>query len=324
MSLSVSTPLPHTRFRVSHPFDVDTQADMILRSSDGVDFRVMKGILAVSSPIFQDMTTLAKPSAYDCTDPSSAEGLPVVVMYESDAIVLDVLLRLLYPVVPPKLDDLSLVSGLLCAAQKYEMEAVLYYVKAELRKMAALDDGCLAMEIFSLACEYRLEDEARLAAWEFLKYPLRSTYFAGLERVSGSALFHLFDYRRRVADKIDTIFAPLESYMLPEALASISRYFECPTTRKSGAANGCGSNECGHIFSSWWCTLRETARSEVQKAPISEAVFNFSLVSRAASTSRCCSDCQTSAFRSLPTIVSVVKSEIKKAASEIKLTLPWT
>ena len=52
-----------TKFVVKVPFDGSRNADIVLRSCDGVDFRVYKEILALASPVFQDMTTLAKPLA---------------------------------------------------------------------------------------------------------------------------------------------------------------------------------------------------------------------------------------------------------------------
>ncbi|THH05987.1 hypothetical protein EW145_g4395 [Phellinidium pouzarii] len=106
---------------------------MILRSSDGVDFRVMKAVLAASSPVFQDMTTLAKPLTSENKDKSSevlAEWLSIVVMYASN---LDKLLCILYPFVSPKVQDLEILSGLLCAGQKYDMDAIIDHVRAELR-----------------------------------------------------------------------------------------------------------------------------------------------------------------------------------------------
>ncbi|KAH8110820.1 hypothetical protein DFH11DRAFT_1618920 [Phellopilus nigrolimitatus] len=322
--MTAALPEPGNVFRVTCPFDETAQADMVLRSADGVDFRVMKGVLAVSSPIFFDMTSVATPSTSDSSDSSSVvseEGLPVVVMYESNAVVLDALLRLLYPVVPPDLDDLDLLAGLLCAAQKYDMPAVLYRVKEELCELSSLDNGRLAMQVYTLACEYMLEDEARMAAWESLKYPLNKVYFPGLEKVSGSVLFRLFEYRQTVSDKIDVIFSPITSFSLPQALSCVMRFFEC--SKQGTSAGGCGSNEYGRRVSGWWLTLRETARSEIQKAPLSETVINFSLIAKAACTTRCCQNCQTSVLRSLPEMEPAIKHEITQAASEVKLTLPW-
>ncbi|KAH9018773.1 hypothetical protein EDB83DRAFT_2232001, partial [Lactarius deliciosus] len=45
-------------------------ADVIVRSSDHVDFCVHKAILATSSPVFNDMFSLAQPSNHEAVDGS--------------------------------------------------------------------------------------------------------------------------------------------------------------------------------------------------------------------------------------------------------------
>lgn len=73
------------------PFD-DQSADVILRSSDGVNFHVYKIILSLSSSVFQSMFTLPQPSA-----PSmSVSTVPVIEMAEHST-VLTPLLRACYP-----------------------------------------------------------------------------------------------------------------------------------------------------------------------------------------------------------------------------------
>jgi BTB/POZ domain len=78
----------------THPpksFDL-SDANLIIRSSDHVDFRVHKSILAIVSPFFQQMLSLPQPS-----DSESVDGLPVVQLSESSEL-LDSLISLLYPI----------------------------------------------------------------------------------------------------------------------------------------------------------------------------------------------------------------------------------
>jgi len=72
-------------------FDVPN-ADLIIRSSDSVDFRVHKPVLAMGSPIFRDMFSLPQPS-----DSEFVDGLPVVRLDE-DSGLLNSLISILYPV----------------------------------------------------------------------------------------------------------------------------------------------------------------------------------------------------------------------------------
>ncbi|EIW75069.1 hypothetical protein CONPUDRAFT_66183, partial [Coniophora puteana RWD-64-598 SS2] len=50
----------HPARQAKAPFD-DPEAEIILRSSDNVEFRVFKSFLAFSSSIFRDMLSLPQP-----------------------------------------------------------------------------------------------------------------------------------------------------------------------------------------------------------------------------------------------------------------------
>jgi hypothetical protein len=73
------------------PFNIP-DANIIIRSSDLVDFRVHKSVLAMVSPFFTDLLSLPQPS-----DGESVDGVPVVQMSE-DSELLNSLVSILYPV----------------------------------------------------------------------------------------------------------------------------------------------------------------------------------------------------------------------------------
>jgi hypothetical protein len=79
------TPSPPETFDVS-----DT--NLIIRSSDLIDFRVHKSILATTSSFFEDLLSLPQPS-----DSEIVDGLPVVQLPESSEL-LNSLISILYPV----------------------------------------------------------------------------------------------------------------------------------------------------------------------------------------------------------------------------------
>jgi hypothetical protein len=72
-------------------FDVPN-ADLLIRSSDLVNFRVHKPVLAMASPFFRDLLTLPQPS-----DNEIVEGLPVVRLPEGSEL-LNSLISILYPI----------------------------------------------------------------------------------------------------------------------------------------------------------------------------------------------------------------------------------
>ncbi|KAH9046520.1 hypothetical protein EDB84DRAFT_655181 [Lactarius hengduanensis] len=98
------------------PFD-DPGADLILRSSDGVNFRVFKVILSLASSIFADMFTLPSPPA----SRGSSDEPPVVALPE-DAETLDLALRHCYPIRSPVVAELRDARILLEFARKYQVD----------------------------------------------------------------------------------------------------------------------------------------------------------------------------------------------------------
>jgi hypothetical protein len=74
----------------------DPDADIIIRSRDGVRFRTHKLLLSLASPIFRDMFSLPQPDH----DKDAGEGLPVVDLTESSA-TFRLFMSLCYPAVYP-------------------------------------------------------------------------------------------------------------------------------------------------------------------------------------------------------------------------------
>ena len=85
-------------------------ANIIIRSSDLIDFRVHKSVLAMSSPFFKDLLSLPQPS-----DSETSDGLPVIELSE-DSELLHTLVSMLYPLPPvlPKSYEKVLYSLATC------------------------------------------------------------------------------------------------------------------------------------------------------------------------------------------------------------------
>lgn len=86
-------PPPETNLTASpvKPFDMP-EANLIIRSSDQVDFRVHKPVFAMASPFFKDLLSHSRPS-----DSEFVDELPVVQLSE-DSELLNCLISILYPV----------------------------------------------------------------------------------------------------------------------------------------------------------------------------------------------------------------------------------
>ncbi len=92
-------------------FDIP-DANIIIRSSDLVDFRVHKSVLAMTSPFFKDLLSLPQPS-----DSESVDGLPVVQLPE-DSELLNSLVSILYPISTVIPSSYEKVSYLLAAGRR--------------------------------------------------------------------------------------------------------------------------------------------------------------------------------------------------------------
>ncbi|KAI0798151.1 hypothetical protein C8Q75DRAFT_740767 [Abortiporus biennis] len=150
-------------FTVSAPFDAP--ADVILRSVDNHEFHVFKIILSIASPFFRDMFSLGQSSI----DGSKPDTPPIIDVTER-AITLDHILRFLYPVVHPTMNDLATIEDVLSVAEKYDISIVIEDMKRPLRKLRKGQP----LRVFAIACRFNLEDTARDAAMFFRDHISRS------------------------------------------------------------------------------------------------------------------------------------------------------
>ena len=200
-------------------------ADVILRSSDLVNFRVHKSILATSSPFFGDLFSLPQPSDHEVD-----HDLPVVYMSE-DAVVLNSLVTMLYPVLPEIPDSDDKILTLLAACQKYDMTAVQSSVRAEVSRRRLLSPtGAESFRLFAAASRKRLIPEMKAAAHLTLGYPMTFEYLGeALRSFEGWALLDLSRYRRCCRSGITSCFKALSD----SRSESTNIWVGCPTTWRS-------------------------------------------------------------------------------------------
>ncbi|KAL1941207.1 hypothetical protein VTO73DRAFT_7419 [Trametes versicolor] len=166
--LPLSTLPPHDSLRCTdapHPFDLPT-ADLILRTSDLVDFRVHSQVLGLASAFFAAMLALPEPtigtphpSTHD-TDAASKDA-PVIPVSE-DSTTLELLLRLVYPMPKPhaQMEDAQMMVPALLAATKYDMALPIETMSERL--VAIISKSPL--QVWAAACRTGLESVARQAA----------------------------------------------------------------------------------------------------------------------------------------------------------------
>ncbi|KAI0730806.1 hypothetical protein C8Q76DRAFT_792940 [Earliella scabrosa] len=137
------------------PFDKSI-ADIVLRTSDLVDFHVFSQILIAASPFFEGMFEVPQPAS---EQQELKDGRPIIHVSE-DSSTLETLLRICYPINKPKKRTVEQIEPALRAAMKYEMEFPTAVLKADLQ-VAAPESPTL---VWAAACRLGLEDIARAAA----------------------------------------------------------------------------------------------------------------------------------------------------------------
>ncbi len=174
-------------------------ADVILRSSDCVSFRVHKSTLAISSPFFTDLFSLPQPP-----DEEVVDGFPVVHVSE-DAELLHSLLTVLYPIPSMIPDSYEKTLALLAVSQKYNMATVLSTVRSEIGRQLPTTEAAYCA--YAIACCKQLVPEMEATARLTLDHPMTFKAIAdALPLFEGSALSDLVRFRKRCRDNLLSFF----------------------------------------------------------------------------------------------------------------------
>ncbi|KAJ6468516.1 hypothetical protein C8R47DRAFT_1024602 [Mycena vitilis] len=222
--MEATTKPPGSQSPFNHP-----AADIILRSSDNIDFRAHRLVLALASPIFEHMFASAQPE--------SQPEVPTVQMAESGA-VLERILRFWYPGTEPVVENLDQLHEILeLLIQKYDMQYIVPLGKQYLGGYIEAEPlGC-----FAVAVSRDWHDFALLAARQCLKLPLRTSSYiapAPLRSLSAAALHSLLQYHFQcgdVARKAATNWTWMNSSESPAWLKAANPHCKCPHTLKAFA-----------------------------------------------------------------------------------------
>ena len=201
------------------PLFDDSDADMILRSCDHREFRVLKLYVIKASPVLREViqSTPSLPTASTSPGP----WLPSVQLSDS-SVTLSCLLSFILPmpsVLPSTIEQTML---LLSAAQKYQM----VFIMSSIRGAIALQDPPFvrqetALQVYSLAQTHGLRQEALHAARVTLTSPFT---IEGLEDNLDSTplvdLHGLWKYHQRVRTYLATDLTAFKTTGVPREIAS--------------------------------------------------------------------------------------------------------
>ncbi|KAG2358548.1 hypothetical protein BDR07DRAFT_1611865 [Suillus spraguei] len=173
------------------------KADIILRSSDGIDFRVISFFLNLASPSFDFIIEKAAQSD------QIEDDLPIVPVEENHR-VLDIWLRFCYPSTlaeDPPLHELEDIIPVLEAARKYSLKPLEHKVRQALKSHVEKEP----LRCFALAMRAQLDIEATLAAKYTLRQSLIPARVPEIDLITAKELLALLTYHQRCGISVQSL-----------------------------------------------------------------------------------------------------------------------
>jgi len=315
------------------PFNKPT-ADVVLRSSDKVDFHVRQAILAEASPFFETMFTLPQlPENRKRKERDGGEykdGVIIVEMAEN-AMVLDSILRFCYPVSDPKMKTLVDVCDVLDAAHKFDMEHAITLATRQFAVYAEVDP----VRAYALAGLRHWEGEMKLAARLSLRLELPwDVYLPEMEKLSAGTWFRLYQYHHACC-KAASALADLthrgpDGYNLGWLQSTNYPWFTCQCAMWNITEGGTRQYRSPLLIltgqkirvssSQWWRSYMNDAMRQLKTRPHRFTIINASITQKhinAAAAS--CSECQALLPQELERFNLQFMNAITKAIQTIEL-----
>ena len=297
-----TTPI-HTFKVADSPFD-DTDAEIVLRSSDNVDFYVHKWPLSRASSVFKDMFSIPSPN-----NPSNADelkdGIPIVHMTENSA-VLDTILRLSYPTDKPSISsELSFVRALSEAMDKYAMiKTFPQTLESVMLEAAAVHP----FAVYAIACHYQMFEIANRIARATLRHPLvfTSSHWTAedLNFMTSFQYHQLLRYRQQSAA---AVLEPVQSLKWLQPLdipgstpqgpgcSCSSSLMSAGLHKRGGNRRPLGPVATTAYVPNWAVLYLERCEAALQSTPHSDTVVDDSIVLPSILRAAECPVCRSSA-----------------------------
>ncbi|KAF5351354.1 hypothetical protein D9758_008044 [Tetrapyrgos nigripes] len=292
----------------------DSEADVILQSSDNVEFRTYKSLLSLASPMFHGMFALPAPHKSDSTD-EMRDGLPVVQMAE-ESTTLEKLLMFCHPAHAPTLNTLDEIKGVLATAKKYGMVGAEERAARFLRQFVVNEP----LRVYCIAWNFQLEEEARLAARRLLASPLLPRrHVKELNYVPAIALHRLEEYHYSCQRTAKTV-ALAYGWINKEALIRFDAGLLCYSCTNGGDMTPVCN---GHSISarSWWIDYMKAAAVALQERPCGATVKDPELLNNVFRKAAHCTLCRESVFTEMTEFCEIFAREVDRATELVNLEL---
>ncbi|KIM89201.1 hypothetical protein PILCRDRAFT_84944 [Piloderma croceum F 1598] len=247
------------------PFN-DPKADVILRSSDNIDFRTFKSLLSLASTVFDDMFGWPQPPAAGSDDTKrtiEAGQLPVVTVSEPSRTVRNVLM-FCHPKCSPELDNISEINEVTAMGLKYDMEGLVGHARQSAKRLS-LEVMKEPIRAYAIACRYKLKQEMKLAAKATLALPLSNRSSpVELELISAADLQRVIAYHDSCAKATVMLGSTTVLHCQPR-FDWIYSQLDC-TCKKKFYHN--------RQYPTWWVEYAQKVDAALQIQPCGDTVRN--------------------------------------------------
>ena len=317
------------------PFD-HAKADIILRSSDNIDFRVFKLFLSLASPFFETLFNIPQP-AQAGEDQEIKDGLVVVAVTE-DSKTLDALLRFCYPCTlaeDPIIEELKDAMDVLEAASKYSLDVI-----ERKARQAMTNPNILAAEplrCFVLAHRGRLREETLLAAKSTLTQPLIPSWFQEMELITATDLLSLLTYHKRCGEAVYALRLDLSwitsHYGSSQACSWLSGKYmsnggssrSCGCTRSQGTSRyavfnssdsfDCSDSELKSLY--WWENFMDQTFTALRDKPCKQTVQACAEKTVKTVKARNCAGCSPKVTEGMRDFVDLFSRKIEETVCHV-------
>ncbi|KAG8715956.1 hypothetical protein FRC08_009994 [Ceratobasidium sp. 394] len=280
---------------IPSPQFTSPEADLVLITSDGQQFRVFSRFLIETSGVFRDLLDMP-------TGPDHDER--VMTISESSR-TLDLLLQYIYPMAHPALTSLNDIQAVLQAADKYDVGFVTDDLRSKLVSPTVLSSS--PIRAYAVACRMGFREEAQKAAkrtfsFDFAEKDLEGDKEVGLSTHDAFALFRF--QRRRVDVVLNVLLA----------------------AHKPISCEGCSTR---HYYGrpAWQVSYTERCAMVLQRSSLSQAaamgLFDFDFVLNVAKFTTCgCEKCIVSVASDSQLVdrwLKTLMGKMKEAEDEVKL-----
>ncbi|EIN08238.1 hypothetical protein PUNSTDRAFT_134629 [Punctularia strigosozonata HHB-11173 SS5] len=184
------------------PFDC-TDADLVLRSSDNVNFLVHKALLKFASSVIREFPFEITQEEDDLHD-----GKPVFPLIQEHSSTVDQFLRLIYPLPSRSWNSLAEIHAVLEMGRKYDVEQIPRRISDVLLHGVFMKEQPLG--VYALACGYEMHAVAGRAARVMVTqstpvHLIQEKESTVLSCMTGEELYELLQYYRAVNNPIKTV-----------------------------------------------------------------------------------------------------------------------